>query len=357
MAHLAVALAQRGNKVVYVVKQEMSKDRARQGWKAPSLAGVKLHLLKEDADVNVLIGAAHSGSVHICQGLRSNGMVGVAQRVIAAHGLRQWAIMETVDDAGFYGVLKRLEYSRIIWSRRAAIQGILATGHRTANWVIERGMPADRVFPFAYFLSDNVSGGISASRGGGGFRFIYVGQLIPRKRVDWLINAFSELKDKTIELWIVGTGPEALALQSLAREKAGNRIRWLGSLPIEEVSAVMAQADCLVLPSRYDGWGAVASEAMMVGTPVICSDTCGVAGVVKASVFGGVFRANDAMEFATMLAKQVELGAVPSVDRKHLALWANALGAKAGANYLNKIIDYTDNKGERPQLPWKSQAI
>ena len=43
----------------------------------------------------------------------------------------------------------------------------------------------------------------------------------------------------------------------------------------------MAAADVLVLPSRFDGWGAVVNEALMVGTPVICSDRCGASDVIE----------------------------------------------------------------------------
>ena len=62
---------------------------------------------------------------------------------------------------------------------------------------------------------------------------------------------------------------------------------------ITKIPEVICESDCLVLPSRYDGWGAVISEALMVGTPVICSDNCGAANVVTASNVGSVFSTND----------------------------------------------------------------
>ena len=75
------------------------------------------------------------------------------------------------------------------------------------------------------------------------------------------------------------------AWESLAASLLPNRVQWFGKFPMSEVAKKMADADCLVLPSLHDGWGAVVSEALIAGTPVICSDACGSAGVVEASVW------------------------------------------------------------------------
>ena len=50
---------------------------------------------------------------------------------------------------------------------------------------------------------------------------------------------------------------------------------------MSKIGNTIYQADNLVLPSSHDGWGAVTTEALMVGTPVICSDTCGSSLIVK----------------------------------------------------------------------------
>ncbi|MBK8317252.1 MAG: glycosyltransferase family 4 protein [Betaproteobacteria bacterium] len=67
--------------------------------------------------------------------------------------------------------------------------------------------------------------------------------------VDWLVNALAGLTDQSFELWIVGAGAEEPALRTLAARKLDNRVRWLGQLSPPEVPVVMAQADCVVLPS------------------------------------------------------------------------------------------------------------
>lgn len=340
MADLAVALSRRGCKVSYVAQRSMSDDRARQGWTTPALADVALQFADSNEAVQRLVQLAPAQSIHICQGVRANGPIRLAQIALAARGLRQWVVMETVNDAGWRGVLKRIEYSRIFWARGKSLQGVLATGHRTAAWVVARGMPADRVYPFAYFLPDKIGSAALTRRKPGPFRFVFAGRLIPLKRVDWLIEALAGLAAQPFELWVVGAGLEEQALRTLAADKLGNRVRWLGQLPLPDVLAVMAHADCLVLPSVHDGWGAVGSEALMVGTPVICSDACGVAGVVRASGRGGDFPVNNKESFARLLNDQLVLGSVTEDARVQLAAWATGLGATAGAAYLEEILKH-----------------
>ena len=353
MADLAVALVRRGCKVTYIAQREMSEDRARQGWLAPSLPGVQLQLAESKEAMQQLVQMAPADSIHVCQGVRANGLVGLAQLALAARCLQQWVVMETVNDSGWRGVLKRAEYSRIFWARAKSLQGVMAMGHRTADWIAARGMPVDRIYPFAYFLPDAKAPSAQSQREPGSFRFVFAGQLIPRKRVDWLINALAGLADQAFELWIVGTGPDESALRSLATSRLGNRVRWLGQLSLPDVPAIMAQADCLVLPSVHDGWGAVASEALMVGTPVICSDACGVAGVVRASGVGGVFAVGDRAALLRLLSDQLAFGMVANEARRQLAGWANCLGADAGALYLQKILEsQTLGRNMSPVAPW-----
>lgn len=357
IAGLAVALARLGCNVTYVAEQGLSDDRASQGWTLPVTPGVNVIYAETGDAVAALAQTAPTNAVHICQGIRANGLVGVAQRSLAARGLLQWVLMETVNDDLWYGQIKRAVYSRLFHVRAASLQGVLAAGHRTTEWVSARGMPADRVFPFAYFLphvNPSEADGHCESKP---YRFIFAGQLIRRKRVDWLITALAGLRDRAFELCIVGAGPEEPALRALAARELGDRVRWLGQLPLSEVSAVMAQADCLVLPSVHDGWGAVVSEALMVGTPAICSDACGVAGVVQASGAGGVFPVDERLALAQLLAEQASGGVLPHRHRAKLAAWASCLGADAGARYLLEILAYNETgQGNRPVSPWMKEV-
>lgn len=352
MAGLATALVQHGCKVTYVAAEPISADRVQQGWMMPSLHGAELVYAATPQAVRKAIDRAPLGSVHICQGIRSNGLVVTAQVELALRGLRQLVVMETVDDSGWRGPLKRAEYRRLFSKHLAALQGVLAIGHSMPEWVAARGVPLHQVFPFAYFLPEADLSIARSQREPGPFRFVFAGRLIPGKRVDWLITALAALTNQAFELWIVGAGPEEPALRALASIALGHQVRWLGQLPLTDVPAVLAQADCLVLPSVHDGWGAVVSEALMVGTPVICSDACGSAGVVRASGVGGVFRSVDRASLTPMLEGVMAKGPLHWAESAALADWAECLGGRAGAAYLLRILDHAWGRSPRPLPPW-----
>lgn len=356
MAGLASALARRGWNVTYVAQQSMSADRARQGWLAPATPDLTLRMAVDEQQVAALVAAAPSDAIHICQGVRANGVIGHAQALLANRGLPQWTVLETVNDRGWRGVLRRAEYRRIFWQRRHSLQGVLAIGHATGDWIAARGVAAQQIVPFAYFLPDSDPQGPPPARTAGPFRFAFAGQLIPRKRVDWLLRSLAGWNDREVELWIVGAGPEESRLRSMAAGlPPGVTVRWCGQSPMSDIPALLGQADCLVLPSAHDGWGAVASEALMAGTPVICSNACGVAGAVTESGVGGTFAAHRQEDLEKLLAAQWCSGPIGDAARRALADWSRCLGAGAGARYLDAVLGTPAGVAEgRPPLPWQS---
>lgn len=355
MAGLAVALARQGHSVTYVAECEMSEDRASQGWLALDMTGVSVRLAGSGATIGQLVSQAPASSIHICQGIRGNGTVALAQRALRRRGLKQWVVMETVQDNGLAGLTKRLLYRWLFFCWRKHLQGVLASGWRTGNWVRARGMPADKVFPFAYFLSEAAVSTPSVVAGNGPFRVLFVGQFVERKRLDLLIKTLGNIADAKVidfRLLVVGSGPLEHALRAYGERVLGDRLQWIGQQPMHEVHALMASVDCLVLPSQHDGWGAVVSEALMAGTPVIASDACGSAGVVEASGRGGVFPVGQPCLLEALLRSEMQSGHVSAVARRALGAWAQCLGAEAGARYLAQVIDHEDANGSRPAPPW-----
>lgn len=359
MAGLAVALARQGHSVTYVAEREMSEDRARQGWQAPDLPHVTLRFAGSATAIRHLVAQAPASSIHICQGVRANGLVSVAQKALKQRNLRQWIVMETVSDHGWRGAIKRVLY-RLLFARwRSHLQGVLASGWRTGDWVVARGVPASMVFPFAYFLPDATTSAVDKPDVKAPFRFLFVGQFIELKRLSLLIDALGNLATSSgsdFRLQVVGSGPLEASLRSHAERVLGQRLDWIGRLPMERVREAMANADCLVLPSRYDGWGAVVSEALMAGTPAITSDACGSAGVVMASQTGGVFPTGEVEALRDLLDKALSAGSIAARQRKQLAEWGTCLGAKAGASYLTEIIRHMQGNEPRPAPPWSASS-
>ncbi|TCD47534.1 glycosyltransferase [Chlorobium sp. N1] len=314
----------------------MSAERSAMGWTVPSVDGLCLHIASTKEDASALAYSASGESIHLTQGLRSNGVVSAAQRVIAQRGLRHLSLIESIDFRGLAGRVRPLLYGALLLRWRNRLEGVLAIGADTSAW-LSRVAPAGlNVRPFAYFLAENSQPRYTSD--GGLFRVLFVGALIPLKRVGLLLEVLGRLAEYPFAVDIVGDGPQRHELEEVAGRCLGGRVRFHGTQSIDGIASWMQRADCLVLPSAHDGWGAVISEALQAGTPVICSSACGAKALVSASGKGGVFDKDDTAEFLDMMRIQLDIGRVSIMDRQELSRWARCAGAQAGAKYLEELL-------------------
>ena len=117
-------------------------------------------------------------------------------------------------------------------------------------------------------------------------RLVFMGRLIPEKKVDLLLNAFAVIKQTLpqAELIIVGDGPENTKLQQLAVELGlFGKIQFIGHIASNQQKAkILLSSGLFVLP----GMGGLAiNEAMAYGLPIICATADGTE---KQLVYNGV---------------------------------------------------------------------
>jgi glycosyltransferase involved in cell wall biosynthesis len=141
---------------------------------------------------------------------------------------------------------------------------------------------------------------VTPRRIGTGFALLFVGRLEREKGTRVLLEAW-RLADlgSDATLAFAGSGPI---------RPEGKSILTLGPVPREELPALYAGADALVLPSIrtatfLEPWGLVVNEAMHQGTPVIASDAVGAVagGLVREGRNGLVAPAGDARALATRI--------------------------------------------------------
>ena len=125
---------------------------------------------------------------------------------------------------------------------------------------------------------------------------LYSGRLVPKKRVDLLIDAFAAIAGQRAnwDLLIVGDGPLREQLRERIPKSIQPRVVWTGFVQQNECISAYHAADALVLPSDQEPWALVVQEAMAAGIPVIASDAVGAAReMVKDRESGRIFPAGN----------------------------------------------------------------
>lgn len=111
-----------------------------------------------------------------------------------------------------------------------------------------------------------------------GHNFLYIGQLIDRKNVGSLIEAFASMANSFDRLTIVGAGENLTSLEAQAGLLGiGNQVSFVGLVAYSELPGIFARHGTLVLPSSGEVWGLVVNEALAGGLHAVVSSSCGVA--------------------------------------------------------------------------------
>lgn len=149
---------------------------------------------------------------------------------------------------------------------------------------VEAGYDPDRIFVVPYGV-DVQPDGSSMPDDGGVFRIVYAGQIVPRKGVHYLVQAFEELGLPDAELLLVGSVGEEMRLL-VERWAENSRITASGSVPRLQLNDYYGRSSVFVLPSVSDSFGLVVSEAMAAGPPVIVTENTGGGELMREGVDG-----------------------------------------------------------------------
>jgi glycosyltransferase involved in cell wall biosynthesis len=162
-------------------------------------------------------------------------------------------------------------YSRMRWVARRAAR-VWCPSTATAREVGSRFGVAAEVVPFCYDSGRFVPDPSGAVRPSGRPPLVLsVSRLVPHKDHAVVIRAAARCTPAPA-VRIVGEGPEASALRALAAN-VGVSLDLTGAwVPYDEVVDAYRSADVVVAPSRFEGLGLSAIEALACGTPAIASD-------------------------------------------------------------------------------------
>lgn len=142
--------------------------------------------------------------------------------------------------------------------------------------------------------------------------FLYVGRHDPHKNVARIITAFSQLSNRECyQLWLVGSGDTRytpLLRTQVAELGLTEQVRFKEYIPYQSLSKIIRQANALVFPSLWEGFGLPVLEAMACGTPVITSNLSALIELARdAAILVDPYDINQIADAMRMVAEDSQL--------------------------------------------------
>jgi len=339
-----------------VAEHQITPDRTALGWSVPDLGRAKIMIPAGRSDA-VAIAIAESGhdTIHLLEGIRGRSIVRTVLPILSRRSARVGVISEAVNSHGIGGHLRRFAYTCGSLRYGSNLDFILAMGSQGVAWYRECRFQESKIFPFAY-VTEAQAGCIpqeTRPQMSAEFGIAFVGQLVPRKGGDLLLRALASQTERNWRLRMMGEGECRAAWERLARMLGiSDKVSFTGALPNKDGRKIIGSADLLVLPSRYDGWGAVVNEALMQGVPVLCSDQCGARDLLADPIRGEVFKAGSVDSLGEALTKWIKRGKRTSELTERIKSWSSCLEGGPVADYFAGVLQHVYEAAPRPTPPW-----
>ena len=188
-------------------------------------------------------------------------------------------------------------------------------------------------------------------------RIGYLGRLHPRKNVEVLLNAWLELADKVkqAELVIMGKGDADYErfLKSFVQKHSMNNVKFAGFVAGRDKFERLASLTALCVPSDFENFGMIVTEALSVGTPVIAS--LGTPWQELNSEHCGFWVKNDIKTFAEIINKVLSLSdeEILRMGENGKQLVKDKYQDKQVAKMMRQLYEWILNEWDRPEFVYK----
>lgn len=208
---------------------------------------------------------------------------------------------------------------------RADVIHSISTSEREA--ALAAGLPAAGHVAIPHGLGPTTPGPRPAALSADRLNLVFAGRIGAQKGLDLLLAALAQVRRHDITLHILGKpdGPEAAGY-----DYGDARVRRHGWIEPAAVGAWLAAADAVIVPSRWEGFGLIALEAMRVGAPVLAGRRGALPEILDDGHAGLLFDPEDTAALARLL---------DGLDREALARLGAAGKARWQAEYTAERAD------------------
>ena len=341
--------------VTIVVEREIEENRKGHGWNIPSMGKSCIIIAPSNEQLRQLI-KNNIDSIHIFSGIHAFQMVSKAFLFSRSLRVKTLVYLEPYQFWGATGLLRRLKYTFIFARHGSTIDGILPTGELGCKCYRKVGVSTKKIFQWGYFteylenLSFSKSNSLAPS-------ILFVGSIDERKNILYLVNTCKKISFLFNHFTIIGTGRLSNKLKHSIKDI--KNIYYLGGVSNAEVKTLMHEHDILVLPSVFDGWGAVVNEALQNGMRVIASENCGSSVLLDGKQRGEIFYFKNGDDLETVLKRWLIKGPQTVEERQVITQWTKkTISGEIVSEYFVQICKYTyGGIKSYPIAPWLKNEI
>ena len=336
------------NEVILIIERDYSIRFQEYGWPIPEIG--KVHVLCAPSEEVIQNMQESQNNIHCFSGIDTCKLHYKAFKTAIKRKCRVGIMVEPFNYLGWKGKIRFLKYIFLKMKYNKRLSFILPTGIE-GRWCFEKtGFSKKNIFDWGYFTErKKIAQKFSTNK----IKILFVGSIDERKNIIHLVDEYKTIEDGYSELLIIGSGH--LNDELIIKIRDNNNIHYLGVKNQDEVLQYIIDSDLLVLPSRWDGWGAVVNEALIQGTPVITSNHCGASALLDGEIRGEAFSI-EKNNLKEILCKWISKGKTTPAKREVILNWANRnITGEVVAEYFLKIMDYIyvcNRTKPKPVAPW-----
>lgn len=113
---------------------------------------------------------------------------------------------------------------------------------------------------------------------------LFVGRLDRQKGLDLFLDVYNKIKLENIHLYVIGA-----SILDNNLPQSTKYVTYLGWVDNKDIDAYYQACDAVIMPSRWEGFGLVAIEAMRNSKPVIASNMGALPELIKNNINGYIF--------------------------------------------------------------------
>ena len=191
--------------------------------------------------------------------------------------------------------------SKSYWERIRAEWEIADLVLVNSEWSLEalvlQGVPREKIIVVPLAIDLKQDGLPPPKNPDGKLKVLWLGSIILRKGIQYLVEAARLLQQQNIEFLLAGP----LGVSPHAVRSFPPNMKLLGRITRDQLGEIYRQAHVFVLPTISDGFAITQLEAMAHGLPVVTTPNCGR--VVTDGLDGFIVPARDSQALADALAK------------------------------------------------------